>query len=110
MNLYYCKWQQTKDGKETTSLAKRQFFQAKKRKRSSLQMESNRKKAKAKIAALEKLLSEKTALLEEKQKEAEVFAVLKDSTQTSSNTSDEKNLSMTRNIMNIVARKSKNSD
>ena len=96
-------WQQTKDGKAATSEQQKKYQNEKKRKRVS----SSKKKAKAKIAALEKVLEEKNALLEEQKQEAEVLAVVKESVKTSGNNSDEKSLSMARNIMKIVARKTK---
>ena len=99
-------WQQTKDGKAATSEQQKTCQKEKKRKRTS----STKKRAKARIAALEKVLEEKNTSLEKQKQEAEALAVVKESVKATGNNSDEKSRSMVRNIMKIVARKAKTDD
>ena len=99
-------WQSTKNGKAAVSKQQTSYFKEKKRKRQEKSSTSSGKRHKAQIAALEKVVAEKNALLEQKQQEAEVLAVVKETAQ-SGGKSDKMNLSAVRSIMKIVARQSK---
>ena len=95
----------SKDGKAAVSKQQTSYFKEKKRKRQEKSSNSSSKKIKAHIAALEKAVAEKDALLVQKQQEAEVLAVVKEA--QSGGKSDERNLSAVCSIMKKVARQSK---
>ena len=93
-------WQNSLDGKKVIADAKESYFKNKKKRKAEQDPNKGGKKQSARIAALEKQLSEQAAELKEQKTLAEIASALK--TRKSSQSSEQ--MSLARQVLKIASR------